>query len=175
MRFNNTDLLLEAGNLFHKAKSDKEFYETIVEYANSALQPDLCCFYLYEKLNNSLKLTIKKGFAAVPKILSGQSELVIFLEESKELVCLNTRKQSPFSELLLSEKMESGLAVPLFFGEEKSGILIVNSIRPFYFKSREISFLENIRLVATPLLLASESYRKDEVLRNDLSNQRRVL
>ena len=60
MSINYTDLLLEAGNLLHKAKSDKELFETIVEYANSALQPDLCCFYIYDKLNNRLKLTIKK-------------------------------------------------------------------------------------------------------------------
>jgi 2-oxoglutarate ferredoxin oxidoreductase subunit delta len=33
----------------------------------------------------------------------------------------------------------------------------------------------NQRLVGTSFLLANESYRKDEVLRNDLSNQRRYL
>ncbi|MCK5154493.1 MAG: hypothetical protein KAQ93_09070, partial [Spirochaetales bacterium] len=129
----------------------------IVEYTNSALEPDLSCFYLNEESKKSFKLTIKKGFDTVPEILLEQSELVSFLKESQEIVCLNTRKQSPFAGLLLSGNMESGLAVPLFPGKGESGILIVNSMRPLYFKSGEISFLENIRLVATPLLLAYAS------------------
>ncbi|MCK5199785.1 MAG: GAF domain-containing protein [Spirochaetales bacterium] len=145
MKVNYTDLLLEAGRLFHQAKSNKELFEIIVEYTNSALQPALSCFYLNQKSDNSLKLTIKKGFAAVPKILMEQSELVSFLQESEEIICLNTRKPSPFADLLLSDTMESGLAVPLILGEKGNGVLIVNSKRPFFFKSREILFLENIR------------------------------
>lgn len=155
MSSNYTDLLLEAGKLFHQAESTKELFEIIVEYTNSALQPDLSCFYLNQKPDNNFKLIIKKGFAAAPKILLEQSELVSFLYDSREIVCLNTRKSSPFAELLLSDNMESGLAVPLLPGEKGNGILIVNSMRPFFFKSKEISFLENIRLVATPLLLAN--------------------
>lgn len=143
---NYTDLLLEAGKLFHQTKSAKELFEIIVEYSNSALEPDLSCFYLSQTSDNSLKLAIKKGFAAVPGILPEESELVSFLQESRELVCLNTRKRSPFAELLLSETMESGLAVPIFLGKKGNGILIVNSKRPFFFKSREISFLENISM-----------------------------
>ena len=145
MGVNYTDLLIEAGQLFHQAESNKELFEIIVEYTNSALQPDLSCFYLDHKSDNSLILKIKKGFAAAPKVLMGQSELVSFLQESKEIVCLNTRKPSPFSELLLSDNMESGLAVPILLGKKGNGVLIVNSKQPFFFKSREISFLENIR------------------------------
>ena len=157
MSSNYTDLLLEAGKLFHQAESNKELFEIIVEYTNSALQPDLCCFYLNQKSDNNYKLVIKKGFASAPKILMKQSELVSFLHDSREIVCLNTRKPSPFAELLLSDNMESGLAVPLFLGGKKgNGILIVNSMRPFFFKSREISFLENISLVGT-----SSAYRGD--------------
>ena len=144
MKVSYTDLLLEAGKLFNQTKSAKELFEIIVEYSNSALQPDLCCFYLYQKPDNNLKLTIKKGFAAVPKILSKQSELIEFLEESKEIICLNTRKPSPFAELLLSETMKSGLAVPIDLGNNGNGVLIVNSKRPFFFKSQEILFLESI-------------------------------
>lgn len=150
MRTNYTELLLEAGKLFHQAESARELFEIIVEYSNSALEPDLSCFYRNRTSDNNLKLTIKKGFAAVPKILPEQSELVSFLQESREIVCLNTRKTSPFAELLLSDTMESGLAVPIFFGKKENGILIVNSKRPFFFKSREISFLENIRMAGTP-------------------------
>ena len=168
MMVNYTDLLLEASKLFHQAETAKNIFEIIVEYSNTALEPDLSCFYLRQKSDNSLKLTIKKGFAAVPKILREQSELVNFLQESGEIVCLNTRKQSPFEELLLSDTMKSGLAVPILPGKKESGVLIVNSTRPFFFRSEEISFLENIRL------LASESYLKDGVLRNDPSIRRRL-
>ena len=137
MKVNYTDLLLEAGRLFHQAKSNKELFEIIVEYTNSALQPDLSCFYLNQKSDNSLKLTIKKGFAAVPKILMEQSELVSFLQESEEIICLNTRKPSPFADLLLSDTMESGLAVPLILGEKGNGVLTVR----FTYRSSRIRII----------------------------------
>ncbi len=145
MSTNYTDLLLEAGKLFHHTKSGKEFFEIIVEYTNSALKPDLCCFFLSQKPGNNLKLTIKKGFAETPTFLKEQSELISFLNESGEIVCLNTRKPSPFAELLLSDTMKSGLAVMLLPEGKENGVLIVNSRQPFFFKRNEITFLENIR------------------------------
>ena len=148
MKVNYTDLLLEAGRLFHKTESAKELIGIIVEYSNSALQPDLTCLYLNQKSNKDLELIIKKGFDTVPKFLLKKSELVSFLQESREIVCLNSRKQSPFVELLLSDNMESGLAVPITLGKKENAVLIVNSKRPFFFRNKEISFLENIKLLA---------------------------
>ena len=72
------------------------------------------------------------------------SELILFLTDSQELVCLNNRKESPFNDLLLSESMKSGLAIIIYLGNIEYGILIVNSVQPLFFRNKEIVFIENL-------------------------------
>ncbi len=140
-----TQIVLEAGNMIQQAKNRNKIPEIIVECTNSALQPDLCCLYLYSKGSKSFKLSIKKGYTEVPESLPADSEFIQFLNESQELVCLNTRKLSPFQDILLADRMESGLAVSFLQKISAKWILIVNSTKPFYFKHNELLFLENIR------------------------------
>ena len=144
MSFNYTDLLLEAGNLLGKAKTKINVSEILIEYVNSGLQPDLSCFYIKEKSKNQIKLIIKRGFPKVPEIFQNKSELFGFLFESKEVVCLNTRKESPFQEILLNESMNSGIAAAIFLNDKEFGVLIVNSLQTFNFKKKELYFLENL-------------------------------
>lgn len=144
MNFLSTDLLLEAGVLLGKAKTKNDIFEILIEYGSSGLQPDLICFYLKYKSDTSMKLKLKRGFQKVPDILQKETELSCFLSESKELVCLNTRKQSPFEKLLLTESMNSGMAIAVFIGKIEYGVLIVNSEQPYYFKRKELLFLENL-------------------------------
>lgn len=138
------DLLLEAGSLLGKAKLENEIFEILIEYVNSALQPDLSCLYIKDKTNSKLKLKLKRGFPKVPVFLQTETELSFFLSESKELVCLNSRKQSPFEELLLTETMNSGMVISIFIKNIEYGTLFVNSLQPYYFKEKEILFLENL-------------------------------
>ena len=138
------DLLLEAGSLLGKAKIENDIFEILIEYVNSALQPDLSCLYIKNKINSRMKLRLKRGFPKVPAFLQSETELSIFLSESKELVCLNSRKQSPFQELLLTETMNSGMVIPIFIKNIEYGNLFVNSLQPYYFKEKEILFLENL-------------------------------
>jgi hypothetical protein len=144
MSSSDIDYLLEAGDLLSKSKSLNDAIEIIVEYANSFIQPDLSCFYLNKKANKQLKLFIKKGFLNVPDYLDKNSELILFLTDSQELVCLNNRKESPFNDLLLSESMKSGLAIIIYLGNIEYGILIVNSVQPLFFRNKEIVFIENL-------------------------------
>ncbi len=140
-----TKLILEAGTMIHKTKSRIKISEILVECINSALDPDLCCLYSTNKDGSIFKLAIKKGYPSVPDIISSDSEFIQFINESRELVCLNTKKNSPFRDILLTGKMESGLAISILQKNIIQDILIVNSVRPFYFKKNELSFLENIR------------------------------
>lgn len=144
MSFYYTDLLLEAGDLLNRAVTENDIFEIIIEYVNSALKPDLSCFYLNNKSNKNSKLLLKRGFSDAPVTLRKDSELSGFLSESKELVCLNSRKQSPFKDLLLTESMNSGMAIAIFIQNIEYGVLIINSIQPFYFKRKELFFLENL-------------------------------
>ena len=143
-----TDLLLEAGILVNNAVSIEELSNILVEYANSGLNPDLLCLYQYENASNpNMRLKVKRGFGGVPETLHNGSELVSFLFESKKLVCLNTFKKSPFEELLLSNNMESGMALALYLDELEYGVLILNSKHPLYFLRNEIQYLEDLYLI----------------------------
>jgi len=143
-----TDLLLEAGILVNNAVSVDALSNILVEYANSGLNPDLLCLYRYEnEFNPNMRLKINRGFAEVPETLYNGSELVSFLFESKKLVCLNTLKKSPFEELLLSNNMESGMALALYLNKLEYGVLILNSKHPFYFLRNEIQYLEDLYFI----------------------------
>jgi transcriptional regulator with GAF, ATPase, and Fis domain len=139
-----TDLLLEAGDLITKADTKDDIFEILIEYVNSALHPDLSCFYANNNSNTKMSLIIKRGFPEIPVIKYNNSELMSFLKESQELVCLNSRKQSPFEELLLTDQMNSALAIPVIVKKIDFGVLIINSVRPFFFKREDILFLENL-------------------------------
>ncbi len=144
MVYNYTDLLLEAGSLLGKAKTDNDVFEILIEYANNALKPDLSCLYIKDTTDTKMKLKLKRGFPNVPDFLQRQTELSNFLSESKKLVCLNSRKQSPFKDLLLTENMSSGMAISIFNEDNEYGTLFVNSQQPYYFKEKEILYLENL-------------------------------
>jgi hypothetical protein len=144
MSFNFTDLLLEAGDLVRNAETDKDICKILIEYINSAIKPDLSCFYMKDKSDSQMKLDIKKGFLTAPDVITKESELLTFLSESKEVVCLNTRKIGPFEDLLLNDSMNSGMAISIFFKEIEYGTLIVNSMKAFYFKQKELFFIENL-------------------------------
>ena len=144
MSFNFTDLLLEAGNLVSNAETDKDICEILIEYINSAIQPDLSCFYIKDKSDKQMKLEIKKGFLTAPDVIVKESELLTFLSESKEVVCLNSKKMSPFKDLLLNDSMHSGMAISIFFKEIEYGVFIVNSMKAYYFKQKELFFIENL-------------------------------
>lgn len=144
MSFFYTDLLMEAGDLLAKASTENDIFEILIEYANTALKPDLSCFYLKDRTNTMLELNLKRGFPKVPQNLQNKTDLLSFLSESQELACINSQKQSPFEELLLSEAMNSGMAVTIFIDSIEYGVLFVNSIQPYFFKKKEILFLENL-------------------------------
>ncbi len=144
MSFYYTDLLLEAGGLLVKAKTETDIFEILIEYANTALHPDLTCFYLKDETNTRLKIDLKRGFPKVPENIHQKTELVSFLSESKKLVCINTQKQSPFEKILLTSTMNSGMAISIFIKKIEYGVLFVNSVQPYFFKKREILFLENL-------------------------------
>lgn len=144
MGFIYTDLLLEAGGLVSNAETNRDICEILIEYINSAIQPDLCCLYIKDNSKNLMKLEIKKGFLTAPGIIKKESELLSFLSESKEVVSLNTKKKSPFDDLLLNDSMNSGMAISIFFKEIEYGTIIVNSIKAFYFKQNELLFFEKI-------------------------------
>jgi len=143
-----TDLLLEAGILVNNAISAQEISNILMEYANSGLNPDLICLYQYENtLNSNMKLVSKRGFMPVPEYLLHDSELFCFLLESQQLVCLNTLKRSPFKELILSDQMESGLAIAINIADIKLSVLILNYKQPFSFRRSEIQYLEDLCLI----------------------------
>jgi len=152
-----TDLLLEAGILVNNAISAQEISNILIEYANSGLNPDLICLYQYENtLNSDMKLVSKRGFNPTPEYLLHDSELFCFLLESQQLVCLNTLKRGPFEELILSDQMQSGLAIAINIAEIKLSVLILNYKQPFSFRRNEIQYLEDLCFIIGKYKLEQE-------------------
>ena len=105
-----------------------------------------------------LKLAYKRGRHPVPDTLPAQSDLVDFILESDESVVLLSRDPSPFSDLLLSEPMNSGMALPVSTTKAKIGILILNSREPRYYNRARFHFLNSFAGLAGGMLHNARMY-----------------
>ena len=96
----------------------------------------------------------------MPKELTRHSELIAFIEDCRESVVLLNRKKSPFSGVLLNEKMNSGIILPLFTPTLKIGFIILNSDRQNFFTGDRFRFLESVSKFAGGLLHNTVMYRQ---------------
>lgn len=159
--------LVRASSLLSQEISFRSVISSLVEQSLDVTHSDLAVLYLYPQgvgsaSTGELKSAFQRGRFDVPKNISRNSELISFLEECKEAVVLLSRKESPFSELLLQEKMQSGIALPVFTSKAAIGVLILNSLSPDHFGRMRLRFLDGLLRLAAGMLHNSRLYRELE-------------
>ena len=155
------DILDETVRLCASLSRENRFSTIIsilVEQSLDISRSELAGLYLYPEGGGSPKLVYKRGWYDLPANLSGRSGLLSFAEDCGETIVLLSRKQSPFSEMLLDPKMNSGIVLPLSVPSEKLGYLILNSDREDFYCGERFRFLESVSKFAGGLLHNSTLY-----------------
>lgn len=148
------DKLTQAGIELTETESPLETLETLMHICYINTEPDLCAYYTFitEREKTIVKLDLYKGYKPGTTILHTEEESVIFLRESQESVCLLSKKESPFSGILLESSMRGGFAVPLIQNKRSMGIFYFNYRQPYRFTFQYITFVENLIKIALPRL-----------------------
>ncbi len=148
------DKLTKAVIKLTETDSPQETLETLMHIFFINTEPDLCAYYIFitEREKTLLKLDSYKGYKPEITVLPAEEESIIFLRESQESVCLLSKKESPFSGILLDPSMRGGFAVPLIQNKKISGIFYFNYRKPYQFTFQYITFVENLIKIALPKL-----------------------
>jgi len=147
--------LVRAGSLLTRDMDFKGLSRALVEQAVDVTGSDLGVLYLArnpQDPTSDLILSFRRGRYPVPSTLPAESELVQFIRECNESVPLLERKPSPFADLLVADPMQSGIALPLSIPRLHLGILVLNSLNPFYYSRRRLSFLDSFTRLAGGML-----------------------
>ena len=164
---------MRTGSLLSRQRNTKNLISVLVEQSTDITRSDLCCLYLYgepDENDGSLTRVYKRGMFPAPKSLNSDSELVDFIGECDEAVVLLEKKTSPFSELLLTPGMNSGIALPLSVPTMRIGVLILNSRLPFFYNREKIAFLDSIVRLAGGIFYTTRAY---EELREAVEHDRK--
>ena len=84
------------------------------------------------------------------------------MEDCREAVVLLSRRKSPFEGLLLNERMQSGIALPVTTPKADIGILILNSLQPNHYGRERLRFLDGLLQLASGMLHNARLYRELE-------------
>ncbi|MDC7228044.1 MAG: adenylate/guanylate cyclase domain-containing protein [Spirochaetales bacterium] len=158
---NENDILEETVRLCAALSQENKFsilISILVEQALDISKSELAGLYLYPEGNGNPKLVYKRGWYSLPAELSRRSELINFAEDCGETIVLLNRKASPFSGVLLDQKMNSGIILPLNVPTQRLGYLVLNSDKADFYRGGRFRFLESISKFAGGLLHNSVLY-----------------
>jgi len=147
--------LVRAGSLLSRDMEFTAMASVLVEQSLDITRSDLACLYIrasLENKNSPLRLIYRRGRYEAAERLAASSELVAFVEESGEAVLLTERQISPFAELLLESRMESGIALPLATPKQNLGLLILNSRKKNHYARERFLFLDSFCKLAGGML-----------------------
>ena len=161
------DELVRASSLLSREINFRSVVSALVEQSLDISHSDLAVLYLYPSDkqkggSKELKSTFQRGRYDVPKSLGSQDEIVTFLEDCREAVVLLSRRKSPFEGLLLNERMQSGIALPVTTPKADIGILILNSLQPNHYGRERLRFLDGLLQLASGMLHNARLYRELE-------------
>lgn len=149
------DKLTNAGSLLTKKNNLEYIALIIVEQAIDSTKSDIACLYINtpaEKKNSHLKLIFKRGNYPSPKELDSKNELIDFITDCSASLVMLERKKSPFFDIFLNEKMQSGIIIPIITKTNLLGILILNSLKENFYDREKIFFLESLAKIAGGIL-----------------------
>ncbi len=146
--------LTEAGIALAKAKTITETVRTLLDHCFIIGKPDLAAFYTFtgKGKDKKLKLVSFRGYKPEKETIPGGEESILFMIESKEAVCILKKKENPFKTILLTQLMESGIAVPLIKASKETGIIFLNYLHPYRFSFTQMEQIENLIKTALPRL-----------------------
>jgi PAS domain S-box-containing protein len=162
---NVLDELVRTGCLVSRELNFRELASTLVEQSIDVTRSDLACLYIYadpgggRNQAGGVRLFFRRGRFSAPDRMEISSPLIEFILENREAVALTERKRSPFSALLLDDRMQSGVALPLATSKQDLGILILNSLDPLYYDRERFHFLDSLTKLAGGMLHNSRLYR----------------
>ena len=158
---NENDILEETTRLCAALSRETKFknlLSIIVEQCLDISRSELAGLYLYSEETTDAVLSYKRGSYSIPEKFARSSELLSFLSDCSETIVLLSRKESPFAEILLCPKMNSGIILPLNTGKEEIGFLILNSDKTDFYCGSRFRFLESVSKFAGGLLHNSVLY-----------------
>ncbi len=142
------------------ASSHEEWALAICRVASQLTESSLTALYKVPRNANKLTLQAKIGHTEVPKSISTQSEFFQATAWCDGAVVQNSAT-GPFQDLLLNEKMQSGLAVLLESvpagisegtathqsskQEAFTGLLVANYSAPYHYTGSTIALFEQVR------------------------------
>jgi adenylate cyclase len=154
------DELVRASSMLSRELTFQKLTSILLEQTLDITHSDLAALYLYSGERGDLRLDRKRGRHTPPDLISRSSELIQFLLDCDEAVVLLERKPSPFTEILLTDRMESGIVLPLSTPTARIGVLILNSLESFFFARERFHFLTGIVDVASGMLENARLFRE---------------
>ncbi|MDH4120367.1 MAG: PAS domain-containing protein [Deltaproteobacteria bacterium] len=156
------DDLVRAGTLLSEQTEFKALVSTLVEQGLDITRSDLACLYVYAnpEARTDLRLIFRRGKYSAPAFLKADSDLLWFLHECGESVCLTERKKSPFADLLLDDKMNCGMAFPLSTPRGSLGVMVLNSLSPLFFNRERFNFLDSYTKLAAGMLQNAKMFQE---------------
>jgi adenylate cyclase len=146
------DELVRASSLLSRELTFPKLTSILLEQTLDITHSDLAALYLYAGERRELKLDRKRGRHSPPATIPRSSELVQFILDCDESVVLLERKPSPFTGVLLTEAMQSGIAMPLSTPTARIGVLFLNSLESFFYARERFHFLNGVVDVASGML-----------------------
>ncbi|MBN1799684.1 MAG: hypothetical protein JW822_14000 [Spirochaetales bacterium] len=145
------DELVRIGSLLLQNMYHENFITLFVDNSFDISLSDLACLYLYNPVipnQNELVLHYSRGNCMAVKSIPSDSELVVFLNESKEAVILSRAGTACFSELLLCQEMQSGIALNIGLESQQFGVFILNSLHANHYTQEQFEFLNKLCTLA---------------------------
>ena len=146
--------LTAAGVSLTRCGDLQEFATVLTDDAVSISFSDVGCFYRFGTGGEDLSLVYFKSMIPPPDRFLSSSETISFLREWPETIVLSGRKASPFAEILINRRMESGIVLPLYdeIGDPREirwvGMVLLNSKRPSFYHGSLFTVLQSLIALA---------------------------
>ncbi|MCL2264460.1 MAG: PAS domain-containing protein [Treponema sp.] len=157
--------LVRAGAILARERNFKDLVNSFVEQAQDISRADLSAFYVlkdHDEKTSDLKLYYKRGRYTVPEIISGGSELVLFLRDCKESLIYNNAPSSQamsfLKEVIINPEMKSAMALPIVGQPREIGVLFVASKKPLFFNKARFQFLDCYTKLAAGAMQTSKLF-----------------
>ncbi|EKD26570.1 MAG: hypothetical protein ACD_79C01118G0002 [uncultured bacterium] len=133
----------ELTELFIGSKDIEAFFQKIVLLVADHMHAEVCSIYVYDENNEELILKSTKGLnqdcVNRLKLKIGEGLVGLCLKELRTISEKNGKENPNFKFIpgIFEEKYDSFLAVPIFRGQTKLGVLVVQKLSGNYFSTQD--------------------------------------
>ncbi len=155
--------LLRTSSLLFEDQSRTSLIATLVEQAQDVSGSDSAALYAYPADSGKqefLAMVHKRGKLDIPRQLPAAGELVLFMEDCREALVLNSRAQRFFSEAFLHERIQSAMVLPLFTPKRKIGLLILGAVHEGFYGRNRLHYLDAFTRLAGGMINNTELFQE---------------